>query len=454
MTATCRFHSVRDETEDLQEKVLDALPEGPIRRVVVKPNWVVHQSDPDFPIGALVTSEHLVDAVVSACLARYASIESVLVADIPIQGCDWPQLARQAGIERLRAKYRSAAAPRVEFRDLRMRRVKVVDGFLAEDTSAGDGGDPRGYSDVMLDESSFLEAICSEATTFRVADYSPEEMRSSHRRRFHRYRIARSFLECDLFINLPKMKTHQKAGLTGALKNLVGINGNKAYLVHFKAGRPGAGGDEFPPDVLWPVVLQARTRQWALGQSEILFRALQKSWRAFRRLYGLEVKATRENLAKRFLISGGSWYGNDTIWRMIYDLNKIVLYAGASGGPLETSVQRRYLAILDGLTAGEGNGPLQPLPVSFGLIGICEDPFLMDMAVARLIGFDYRKIPQLSHHREFEPGHWGDFDPDAVVVRIDGKEYRGISALPVRRAFLPPAGWRGHVELDAQMRVA
>jgi uncharacterized protein (DUF362 family) len=454
MAGTCTFYSVRDREEDLIPILLGSLPAGSIRRVVIKPNWVIHESDPDFPIRALVTSERLVDAAVSACLRRYPTLESILVADVPIQGCDWTLLARQAGIERLQAKYRTSSRPRVDFRDLRMQRVRVADGFLSAEPGVGDFGDLAGYGDVILDERSFLEPVCGDETSFRVADYSPEEMRSSHRKGFHRYRIARSLLDCDLFINLPKMKTHQKAGITGALKNLVGINGNKATLVHFKAGRPGAGGDEFPPDVAWPVILQSRARQWALGRSVILFRTMQKSWRAFRRLYGIEVRPTRENLDKRFLISGGSWHGNDTIWRMIYDLNRIVLYATPSGGPLEGSPQRRYLAILDGMVGGEGNGPLQPLPVDTGVLGIAEDPFLMDMAASRLMGLDYRKIPQLSHHREFAPGHWGDFDPETVAVSMDGREYRGIAALPILRSFVPPAGWRGHIELEATSRVA
>jgi uncharacterized protein (DUF362 family) len=454
MAGTCTFHSVRDPAEDLLPILLGSLPEGPIRRVVIKPNWVVHESDPDFPIQALVTSDKLVDATVTACLQRYPGLESVLVGDIPVQGCDWSLLAKQAGIARLQAKYRDLRGPRVDFRDLRMRRAKSMDGYLIDDSGGDDFGDPAGYSDVILDARSFLEPICENKTSFRVADYSPKEMESSHRQGFHRYRIARSLLDCDLFLNLPKMKTHQKAGMTGALKNLVGMNGNKATLVHFKTGTPGSGGDEFPPDVSWPVLLQSRAHQWAQGKSTLIFRTMQKSWRAYRRIRGIEVKQTRQNLDKRFLISGGSWHGNDTIWRMIYDINHIVRYANPSGGPLEASPQRRYLAILDGMIAGEGNGPMQPLPVEVGILGISEDPFLMDMATSRLMGFDYRKIPQLSHHREFDPGHWGDFDPETVVVRMDGREHQGIATLPRLHSFLPPAGWRGHIELELESRVA
>ncbi len=454
MKQFCQIQSVGVSSADWVRFLHDALPDGTIRRIVIKPNWVIHETDPDFPIRALVTSTALIDAAIEACIQKYASLESLLVADVPIQSCDWPLLKKQAGIDRLEAKYKSLRRPRVEIRDLRMHRVRVSDGYMTTDSSSDDFGDPAGYCDVILDQKSFLEAICQEKTSFRVSDYSPEETQSSHRKGSHRYRISKSLLECDLFINMPKLKTHQKAGMTGALKNLVGMNGNKAFLVHFKAGRPSSGGDEFPPDVEWPIILRARMHQWAQGKSRLLFRTLQRGWRAFRRLYGIEVKATRGAAGRRFLISGGSWYGNDSIWRMIYDLNRIVLYAKPEGGVLSESPQRQYLTIVDGVVSGEGNGPLQPLPVETGIIGISNNPFVVDIALAHLMGFDYRKVPQLSHHREFGKDSWGDFDPATVVLQMDGRELRGVQSLPVLHPFLPSAGWRGHIELNAAVRVA
>src|SRR4029079_11251659 len=96
---------------------------------------------------------------------------------------------------------------------------------------------------------------------FRVSDYDPTETVSRHGRGFHRYLIARSVLDADLFINLPKMKTHQKSGITAALKNLVGINGAKAYLVHHQKGSPARGGDEFPERASLMIRLQSSLRE-------------------------------------------------------------------------------------------------------------------------------------------------------------------------------------------------
>src|SRR2546426_4692260 len=100
------------------------------------------------------------------------------------------------------------------------------------------------------------------------------------------------------------------------------------------------------------------------------------------------------------------------------------------------------------MTAGEGNGPLQPLPVEAGIVALSDNPFLLDMAMARMMGFDYDKIPQLSHHREFGSASWGDFDPRTIEILFDGMRYQGIPSLPVLRHFMPPVGWAGHIEID------
>ena len=444
---------MRRGDRDLTDRLAEALPESPARRIVIKPNWVCHQTDPEFPIGALVTSTDLLLSIIEACIRRHADLEEILVADVPLQSCDWPRLVRQAGIDRIAARFGSLDRPRVSVRDLRASRVRSEEGYLLEEAPSTDHGDPKGCADVILDHQSFLDAASAEAASFRVSDYSPEETKSSHRKGYHRYRIARSLLECDLFINAAKMKTHQKAGITGALKNVVGINVNKAFLVHYREGGRSRG-DEFPPDIAWPVVLQSRVRRWALGRSRPVFGALRTGWRGFRRLYGLEVKGSRDRMERPFVLTGGSWYGNDSIWRMIYDLNRVILYGRPEGGELAFQPQRKYLAVVDGITAGEGNGPLQPLPVEAGIVAVSDNPFLADFALCRMMGFDAMRIPQLAHHREFGGGSWGDFDPAAVRLHLDGVELCGIEMLPVLRQFLPAAGWREHIELPAAPRVA
>ncbi len=54
---------------------------------------------------------------------------------------------------------------------------------------------------------------------------------------FHHLEVAREALETDVIINLPKLKTHQMMGYTGAVKNLFGlVVGARKARLHLQAG--------------------------------------------------------------------------------------------------------------------------------------------------------------------------------------------------------------------------
>jgi uncharacterized protein (DUF362 family)/Pyruvate/2-oxoacid:ferredoxin oxidoreductase delta subunit len=54
---------------------------------------------------------------------------------------------------------------------------------------------------------------------------------------FHHLEVAREALEADVIINLPKLKTHQMMGYTGAVKNLFGlVVGMRKARLHLQAG--------------------------------------------------------------------------------------------------------------------------------------------------------------------------------------------------------------------------
>ena len=88
----------------------------------------------------------------------------------------------------------------------------------------------------------------------------------------HEYAISRSPLEADVFISIPKLKTHKKCGITVNLKGLVGINANKNWLPHYSFGAPEDGGDQFDKGSLktkfenW-IVVPAKT--WASSDSPL-----------------------------------------------------------------------------------------------------------------------------------------------------------------------------------------
>ena len=437
------FWHVAGNPEELCERLLRHFPAGDFRRIVVKPNWVKHEERSEFPAAALVTSPSVIEAVIECCLCAYPKAESIMVGDVPLQSCQWGDLEQQAGILRLRRKYEGMESPRIRFCDWRQECYVRKAGFLEPALNPG-GGDPLGCREVVLDEDSFLEPVSGESNRFRVSDYDGRETARQHNPGRHRYLVSGSVLDCDLFINVPKLKTHQKAGLTCALKNLVGINVRKAYLVHHRQGR-----DDYASDGSRLVRFQVVVRELLQKRARLVFRGARMAWLLIRRWAGIQTVSTRKNLKGRLYIGAGSWYGNDTLWRMIYDLNWIIRYAPREGGALCPVPQRAYMVVMDALVAGEGDGPLQALPVPLGLLGVSDNPFLIDLACAQMMGFDWRKIPVLDNMSLFKADSWGALRPDSVEIALDGHPYRSLDALPVLHHFIPPPGWKGHVEDDS-----
>jgi hypothetical protein len=133
---------------------------------------------------------------------------------------------------------------------------------------------------------------------------------------------------------------------------------------------------------------------------------------------------------------------------MVMDLNRILFFGDAAGGWHERPV-RRFFSVVDGIVAGEGNGPLDPRPRPAGVIIAGSNPVAVDLTCARLIGFDYARIPML--RRALVRGDlplvsflYGD-----IVVRsndpvIDRPLANLVGPL---LGFAPHFGWQGHIEI-------
>ena len=445
----CHIYDIKDKQENIKPIIINELPDGNYKKIVLKPNWVLHENHHSFPILALVTSTELIENVIECCLKKYKLLQNIIIGDVPLQSCDWDILLKQTGIDKLIKKYLKHKNPTISFIDLRKERVHEKDGMLIR-TTVGRFGDPKGYRTIILDENSFLEPISSDRNLFRVMDYDPGNIINSHQKGFHRYCISASLLDCDLFINMPKMKTHEKAGITGALKNLVGINGDKSYLVHHRKGRPRQGGDEFSPETTFLAIMKARFYSYyrSIEKHNIFTRSIYKLllaiWKILSMVLGYSREEKLENLNKKFVPLSGSWYGYDSVWRMVYDLNRIILFANSITGEMMKEPQREYFTILDGTIGGEGAGPLRSIPVKINHIFFSNNPFLLDTSMAQTMGFDWKKIPSVGNFKLFD--HFWHFDINNVSLEYNKKTLKSIKELPVIHFFKPAPGWKGYIE--------
>jgi uncharacterized protein (DUF362 family) len=375
--------------------------------VVVKPNWVKHEFGDTEGRNVLFTHASLVRTLLDAVLRALDGTGRVYVADAPLQGCDFARFRRQSGLDEMQKDYARTPAA---FLDLRQQWAEIDDGSSYVRGVHPLAGDPSGYSLVDLGARSRLACFGVNAR-FGVTDYHARQSQFPHQ-----YPVSNTVLSADVILNVPKLKTHMKTGMTGALKNFVGIVGSKNFLPHFRPGPPSAGGDEYP-DKNWlshaasPVreLLQARAPLWM--------------WKLAR---------AGAQSASMPLIHGGGWHGNDTLWRTIHDLVDIARNYDAGG--MRRLWPRTILTLVDAVVAGEDCGPLKPRPKPCRLLVWGEDPGVVDVTCATLMGFDWRKIPLLSHLGDAEARAFTRFNGETPTVASGAGQFEA------------PVGWAGEIE--------
>jgi uncharacterized protein (DUF362 family) len=208
------------------------------------------------------------------------------------------------------------------------------------------------------------------------------------------YRIAPAVLNADVVISVAKAKVHTTSGVTLAMKNLVGII----------PCLPDADG-------------LARNKDCAhLSDRD--------AW------YGRH----------------GEYVDNDTIWRTVVDLNRILLYADREGR-MQTQPQRRYIAVVDGILAGEAS-LFNPRSATLGTVVAGTDPVAVDAVAARAMGFDPRRIRTIARAPNSGQLPLGTADPAKIAVLTSGN----ASMSNLYQKSLEPEtqvySWAGAIETD------
>ena len=346
------------------------------KKVLLKPNWVKHSSNPTHDI-CLRTNDNFVLAALEVVLN--CKPKEVVIGDAPIQGCIWDKMITSSFLGEIRKLSDKYKIP-VTVKDFRRVTFDPKLNKIDKDFTP-----INNYTLFDLGTNSYLEPISLiTKNLFRVTQYNPDRFKESHRAGMHKYCITNDLFDADVVISLPKIKTHQKAGMTGALKNLVGLNGDKDYLPHHRIGGTNRGGDCYPGGNL--------LRFWAEMLQDTANRNIGKT--IYRYWLRLSAVLWRLSLPKKVHHLGAAWYGNDTIWRMVMDLNKIAIY-GKKNGEIADEQQRIVFSLCDGIIGGQGDGPLNPEPLPFGIISFSTDAILNDISMATLMGIEYKKLPLL-----------------------------------------------------------
>lgn len=352
--------------------------------VIIKPNLVMHVNEnkhaSENAFECLITNSACIRAICDYCIIALNGTGRLMIGDAPMQGCDFDALLKKSGLPKLIDFYK-AHGIKVELRDFRQYQSKFNVNKVIVDKKYNDA---KGTVVHMGAKSQHMGSQSNGI--YQVSDYDKADTALFHHDAVHDYEINRDILQADVIINFCKPKTHRLAGITGAMKNMVGITYNKACLPHRSAGSIEEHGDAYlNKSILKRMADDALTYKiraenaGKFGSATVL-----------RYIYGALLVSARKVGKDPYYI--GSWYGNDTIWRTICDLNYIVRYADKNG-VLHDEPQRQILNLGDMIIAGERNGPVSPSPKMLGAVIACDDPVAFDVTLCKLMGFSFERIP-------------------------------------------------------------
>ena len=327
----------------------------PGQRVFIKPNWVASRwresCEHKDTLYCVITHPTVIEAVADYVAVALKGEGEIIIGDNPSIDADFDELMEFTGIKRLEKKY----DVRTSVIDLRPLVCDDLANYGKKSLMVSQAGDPNGKVEINLGKKSMLYGI--DPTRFRGVFDEREETVASHTGETQLYSFAKSLYDADVYISIPKMKTHQKVGATLNLKGLVGSISNKNQLVHWQIGYPEIKGDEYPSKEAWEAAQHAK------------------------------------------ITHRGSWPGNDTIWRMVADLYQGMLMK-----------ERTYFSVVDGIIAGEGQGPFCPTAKYANTLIVGDDLLDVDVVTSRFMGFDPMKIKYLQHFISQNVGFYGNLN--------------------------------------------
>ena len=396
--------------------------------ILVKPNLVMdyNKSNNPYETDCLYTHPDIVAAVVDYVALALDGTGKIIIADSPVQGCDFERLIKNSGYMRLVNYYKSKGIY-IEIRDLRS---------TASDTN---------YKIIDLgSDSEHYKKNGDKLLHYRVTSYPPCETERHHSGERHEYAVSQTMLDCDVLINIPKPKTHRKAGMTGACKNLIGITSRKEFLPHHTKGALAENGDEYRDLNVFHAYRSKLLDEMNTGitGNRRLYFTLKRPLMKF---LSLMIR-----FSSRSDYSEGSWYGNTTISKTIIDVNKITLYADKRG-VMQDTPQRKMIIVGDMIISGEKEGPMAPSSKFVGMIVTATDPVIFDETVTTLMGFDVKKIPTIVNAREVREKYVIS-NTETAIISSNSNKYDGILLRNIKTEdilwFEPSEGWKNHIELD------
>ena len=410
----CSKNLIKEKIKKVGQGFLDTKTLLQGKRVLIKPNWVIHDQKDEDSL-CLRTSDNFVLALVELLLESKPG--SIIIGDAPVQGCNWDKMISKEFIKTINELSVHHSIP-IEIKDFR--RVTFDPSQNNPELERHPLSD---YTIFDMGKDSYLEPISSNKNIFRVTSYDPDRLAESHTLGKHKYCVTKELFDADVVISLPKIKTHQKTGITGALKNIVGFNGDKDYLPHHRVGGTDIGGDCYPGKNILRRISEFALDNANRNQGKKIY------WFWFWSALIFWKLSQPKNVHQM----AAGWYGNDTTWRMVMDLNKIVIF-GNKDGTISKEPQRILYSLCDGIVGGQGDGPLNPNPLPLGVICFTNNSAMADICMAALMRFDIQKIPLLKSASQ-------NILKNNIAITLNGKSAYLPDLAQISIETIMPPGW-------------
>jgi len=403
-------------------------------KVLIKPNLVthIHYLGQESLYGSITHGSFIRPIIDYVHLAQKGN-GSIVVADNPVEHTDFESIMRFTGIKRMVEELYSKGYDGLEVVDLRPKVLKEAkNGEFYYDSQIGD---PLGYVEIDLGGDSLFAEFDNKPNIhyFTLADKTVDHVDPKfkgksatddfHNSNSHKYIVSKSILDADVIINIAKMKTHCKAGVSLTLKNMIGMVYEKNCMPHHRPGIP-PDGDACP---FYPASHYIASRK--------LYIKVLRKWLQIHRFPGF--RAFRNFLQRNRILIGkhiehGNWKGNDTIWRTILDLNRIAIYADKNGAMCEFP-QRKYFAIIDGIVGQQGEGPMNGNPVVASTLIGGFNPVMVDALAIMKMGIRLDLIKSITEAIKIDK--YKLYKNEDHFPKTSTLEHGGLN-------FDVPLGWR------------
>ncbi|MFA7419001.1 MAG: DUF362 domain-containing protein [Melioribacteraceae bacterium] len=360
--------------------------------VFVKPNFVDHKHRFTDELWTVITHPSVIRAVCDYVVIALEGKGKILIGDNPHADAKFEIIKEKCHLDVLSNLYNKNELI-CEIVDLRYWHVPDLKYYGFKEGRVGLPGDPLNASKITVGKESLLT---NRSTILFRGTYTDRfETIKQHLFNKHTYVVSNSILSANVYISIPKLKSHAKVGATLNIKGLIGTIAEKNALVHWCIGYPLFGGDEYPSPQKFRDYLKLYLQHLFLDllPSRVYFflrNFFNKKW--IGRLYNRIIDTDYQK--KRML--RGAWEGNETTWRMTVDVFNAVI-KDCTGLRRKKGWQLKTFSVVDGIVGGDTDGPHFPNKVESKVIISGEDFIAVDAVCVRLMDFNIDIVKYLKH---------------------------------------------------------